>query len=253
MAEKRLTKEEAQALYDDLQRAVGTMMARGKGAEAKGAAPKAAPAKPAPAKAAAAPKAPAHSASSVSIRRRGRGLSGDALALVVIGVFCCAKITLSAIEASGIASVPPAEAAVVAPQKKGPQWSKEEVKVLTALDARRVELEERATRLDQRESEATVRDRDLAVKLTELKELTERLKGEREKGEKQRNTQLDQLANVYGSMNPPEAAHLLEQLDIQIALSLVERLPEKRMGQILSLMSPQKALELTQLLSTRRP
>ena len=87
--------------------------------------------------------------------------------------------------------------------------------------------------------------------MTELKAISERLKGERDKGDKQRNGQLEQLANVYGSMNPPEAAHLLEQLDIQVTLSLIERMPEKRMGQILSLMNAQRALELTNLLSKR--
>ncbi len=246
MAEKRLSKQEAQDLYDNLQRAVGTMMAKGKAAEAKAAAAKTASPK-------AAPRAKATSTATVSPAsvRRSRGLSGEAIAIMTIAVFCCAKVTLSALEASGIASAPPAEAAVVAPPR-GPQWSKEEVKVLTALDSRRVQLEERASRLEQRETEAASRDRDLAVKLTELRDFTERLKAEREKGEKQRDTQLDQLANVYGSMNPPEAAHLLEQLDIQVALSLVERMPEKRMGQILSLMNAQRALELTNLLSKRR-
>ena len=173
------------------------------------------------------------------------------MAFVVLAIFCTAKIALSAIEASGIGTVEPAEAAI-ASAPRGPQWSKEEVKVLTALDARRVELEERASRLEQREMEATTRDRDLALRLTELKELSERLKSERDKSNQQQNTQLDQLANVYGSMNPPEAAHLLEQLDIQVALSLVERLPEKRMGQILALMNAQRALELTNLLSKRK-
>ncbi len=248
MAEKRLSKREAQDLYDSLQRAVGTMMAKGKAAEAKSATskpttPASSPRSKASASGATPPAAPKI--------RLSRGLAGEAVAIIVIAVFCCAKVTLSALEASGIASAPPAEAAVVA-QPRGPQWSKEEVKVLTALDSRRVQLEERASRLEQRETEAASRDRDLAVKLTELKDLTERLKAEREKGDKQRDTQLDQLANVYGSMNPPEAAHLLEQLDIQVALSLVERMPEKRMGQILSLMNAQRALELTNLLSKRR-
>lgn len=245
MAEKRLSKQEAQELYDDLQRAVGTMMAKGQAAEVKAAALKRTSPKAA-SRSAAAPPTPA-----ALKAHRVQGLSGQGMALITIVAFCCAKVTLSAIEASGIVSVPQAEAATVI-QIKGPQWSKEEVKVLTALDARRVQLEERASRLEQRETEAGSRDRDLAVKLTELKEITERLKAEREKGEKQRDVQLDQLANVYGSMNPPEAAHLLEQLDIQVALSLVERMPEKRMGQILSLMSAQRALELTNLLSKRR-
>jgi flagellar motility protein MotE (MotC chaperone) len=120
-----------------------------------------------------------------------------------------------------------------------------------ALDHRRSELEDRAGRLEQRELEFSARDRDLALRLTELKELSERLKIERQKGERQRDTQLDQLANVYGSMNPPEAAHLLEQLDIQIAQALIERMPEKRIGQILALMNAQRALELTNRLSRR--
>ena len=255
MKEKRLTKQEAQMLYDDLQKAVGTMMAQGKASLDKKAATKLATG----ASASQSSTAAKREAKATSVRApvgqatmlRKQGLSGQAMAFVVLAIFCTAKIALSAIEASGIGTVEPAEAAI-ASAPRGPQWSKEEVKVLTALDARRVELEERASRLEQREMEATTRDRDLALRLTELKELSERLKSERDKSNQQQNTQLDQLANVYGSMNPPEAAHLLEQLDIQVALSLVERLPEKRMGQILALMNAQRALELTNLLSKRK-
>jgi flagellar motility protein MotE (MotC chaperone) len=172
-------------------------------------------------------------------------------AVVLVVLFCVAKISVSALEAAGVGAVQPVEAAIVTPPRTGPQWSKEEAKILTALDQRRSELEERSGRLEQREHEFATRDRDLAARLTELKELSERLKLEREKGEKQRNVQLDQLANVYGSMNPPEAAHLLEQLDINIAHSLIKRMPEKRIGQILSLMNAERALELTNRLSSK--
>ena len=172
------------------------------------------------------------------------------MALVVLAFLGCAKVTLSAIEVSGVGRVEEASASV-ARIPTGPRWTKEEAKILTALDSRRVELEDRGNRLEKREDEFAAKERALAIRLTELKELSERLKMEREKGDKQRSTQLDQLANVYGSMNPPEAAHLLEQLDVQVALSLVERMPEKRMAQILSLMNAQRALELTNLLTHR--
>jgi flagellar motility protein MotE (MotC chaperone) len=172
-------------------------------------------------------------------------------AFLFVAFFCCAKVSISALEAMGVGRVEEAQATIVPLAPKGPNWSKEEAKILTSLDHRRAELEERTNRLEQRELEFTVRDRDLALKLTELKELSERLKLERQKGEKQRDVQLDQLANVYGSMNPPEAAHLLEQLDIQIAQALIERMPEKRIGQILALMNAQRALELTNRLSKR--
>ena len=50
-------------------------------------------------------------------------------------------------------------------------------------------------------------------------------------------------------MNPQEAAQLIEQLDVTIALGLIEKMPEKRIGQILATMKPEKALALTKLLS----
>lgn len=275
MAEKKLTKEQANALYDDLHRAMKVRMGGREGLDAALAAVRPAT------KAASTPHATTASAAqtvgklsyskaaattsdrndadSGAASQRGRSTvrgaserprSGQVLALMVLVVLGSAKITLSAIEASGVARVEEAKA-VVMPVQTGPRWSKEEAKILTALDARRVELEERGDRLEKREGEIVSKERELAVRLTELKELSERLKLEREKGDKQRDTQLDQLANVYGSMNPPEAAHLLEQLDIQVALSLVERMPEKRMAQILSLMNAQRALELTNLLTSR--
>jgi len=276
MSDKKLTKEQAHALYDDLHRAVQARMggkvtkeqlqaaaaqksakdkesaeSRAATTAASRAAGKAAYAKPNTRS-----SAPAQGAGSSTSQRfmsrfpQRKRANGQGMALMVLAFLGCAKIALSALEVSGIGRVEEAKAVVVkAPT--GPNWSKEEAKILTALDARRVELEERGARLDRREDEFSSKERELAIRLTELKDLSERLKVEREKGEKQKNTQLDQLANVYGSMNPPEAAHLLEQLDIQVALSLVERMPEKRMAQILSLMNPQRALELTNLLTHR--
>jgi flagellar motility protein MotE (MotC chaperone) len=269
MTDKKLTKEEAQELYDDLSKAMSQMMMKRKAAMAstkvgsvhasqnQAATPAAKNAQPTSAatytrNAVKRNTDPAMSSGAVMpaaiAHVRGRGQMG-AIAFVVL--FCIAKIAVSALEAVGVGQVEPAQASVVAPVQVAPQWSKEEVKILTALDHRRAELEERSGRLEQREHEFAARDRDLAVRLTELKELTERLKIEREKGEKQRNVQLDQLANVYGSMNPPEAAHLLEQLDISIAHSLIQRMPEKRIGQILALMNAERALELTNRLSSK--
>jgi flagellar motility protein MotE (MotC chaperone) len=260
MAEKKLTREQAEELYNDLSRAMAQMHAKkmGGGTPSPSSAAKAAPT---PTKGALRAKgatqytrettrkasaAPVRSFMTTSAAKRG-----SMSAFLFVAFFCCAKVSISALEAMGVGRVEEAQATIVPLAPKGPNWSKEEAKILTSLDHRRAELEERTNRLEQRELEFTVRDRDLALKLTELKELSERLKLERQKGEKQRDVQLDQLANVYGSMNPPEAAHLLEQLDIQIAQALIERMPEKRIGQILALMNAQRALELTNRLSKR--
>ena len=251
---KKLTKEQAHAMYDDLHSAMEKMLAKKQAATTQESA--------APTKSQAATKAAGKAAygtgpsskapaAAMKLAPKRRRLDGQAMAILVVAFLGCAKIGLSALVATGFGRVEEAKA-VVAPVPTGPRWSKEEAQLLKSLDARRVELDERSARIDKREESFTARERELAVRLTELRDLSERLKIDREKGDKQRNTQLDQLANVYGSMNPPEAAQLLQQLDIQVCLSLIERMPEKRMAQILSLMNPERALELTNLLSKRK-
>lgn len=125
----------------------------------------------------------------------------------------------------------------------------EDIRILTQLDQRRVELEERARKISDKEQEFQKRDKEYITKLAELRELTEKLRMERDKDQKRDQSQLDQLSAVYGAMAPQEAARLIEQLDVSIALPLLQKMPDKRMGLILPMMSPEKALIITKLLS----
>jgi flagellar motility protein MotE (MotC chaperone) len=140
---------------------------------------------------------------------------------------------------------PTAQQQVVMQQKR----EKEEIALLQQLDSRRAELEERRKRLDAREEEMALRDREFAAKLTQIRDLTAKLRSERIQDDKKSEAKIEQLANVYGSMNPPEAASLIEQLDIVTAHNLIKKMPEKRIGQILALMSKERALQLTNMLS----
>jgi flagellar motility protein MotE (MotC chaperone) len=177
---------------------------------------------------------------------------GNRVAVACVVLFATAKVILSALESTGFATVAPVQA-MVAPAPAAPvtqgSFGPEEVKILTQLDQRRVQLEQRSARLDEREREFAGREQEYQVQLAQIRDLTERLKGERDKTEKKRSNQVDQLANVYSSMQPQEAAKLMEQLDVQIALALMQRMPEKRIGQILALMSPDRALAITRILS----
>ena len=53
-------------------------------------------------------------------------------------------------------------------------------------------------------------------------------------------------------MAPTEAAPLIAKLDDEIGLTLLERMPEKRLGQILSSMNQDRAIELTKRLTERK-
>lgn len=202
---------------------------------------------------------------SSSITRRFSGSRGQRSAVFMVIGLAVFKVLLSGLEAMGVGNVEYANAAM---QRQGSQqiisqqvngqaitssgkFSPEEVAVLTALDSRRAELEKRSKRLDQKEEELKLRDQESAVRLTQLRDLTNRLKLDRESNETDKRQKMEQLANVYSSMNPPEAAGLMEQLDVTIALELLSKLPEKRIAQILGLMRQEKALLLTKMMSER--
>lgn len=243
-----MTREEAEGLYRDLRKALETVQQRKAQESAKGSPLPKMQAKP-EARAAAISSA-AHTAVRLPVMNRGHYA---AFAFVLL--FASAKAILSGLSTFNAVATQDAAsdaAAMIRPvMVQGPTYSKEEVRLLTSLDARRTELEEKSKRIDERDQDLRRAEQEYAARLTQIRDLTDRLKQDREKNEKKRNAQIDQLANVYGSMSPNEAAELIEQLDITIALSLLERMPEKRIGQILALMSAEKALTITRMMSER--
>ena len=131
-------------------------------------------------------------------------------------------------------------------------WSPAEKDVLTQLDARRVELERRKEALDRREGDLKNQAQIITERLAELRGLTAKMQELRKEREHKQEGRLAQLANVYGAMEPAEASNLIARLDDGIALELLERMPEKRMGQVLSFMEKGRAVDLTKLLTEKK-
>ncbi len=185
---------------------------------------------------------------------RRSGSRGNQMAIAFVLLFASLRVVVSAMEASEFGAVNIAEAAIVQPSRAGEAvtFSREDMQILTSLDSRRVELNEKGKMLESKEHEIESRDREFAAKLTELRELSSELKQARQSNEKQKSSQLESLANVYGSMTPKEAAELMESLDETIALDLLSRMPEKRVAQILAMMSRDKALMMTKMFSQVR-
>ncbi len=255
---KGLSREQAAELYGDLQRSMAKML-KNEAEYLKGDV-KQQPSKKMQTSAAIKRTASAGVNFGNNLISRAGMNRGTAKALALVVGFAFVKVILSAFEFAGIASVSSVEASYMnvanmpklAAVNQSGNFSKEELQVLTALDARRAELENRDKRLDEREQDLLKKDKEFALRITQLRELSDKLSSERAKGDRKQDTQMDQLANVYGSMNPQEAAKLMEQLDIVTAMSLISRMPEKRIAQILSTMTPERALEITRMLSGKR-
>ena len=134
---------------------------------------------------------------------------------------------------------------VISVQQLASGTGKAEREVLLTLDQRRVELEARSHGLDKKEMELGIQDRIVAEKITELKSIYGQLQARRQELDQKREAKLDQLAEVYATMAPEQAAPIIAKLDNETALSLLQRMSGKRMGQILSSMSSDRAIELT--------
>ncbi len=96
-----------------------------------------------------------------------------------------------------------------------------------ALDAARANLEQERQRLEgmRTEIEADIARRDQLV-----------------------NQRLAQIARVYGAMKPREAAAALEEMDDDMAVAILERLPGRSVGKIFDLMPKDRVRELTRRL-----
>ncbi len=243
-AKKGLTREQAQELYRDLQKTLNQM--KSQEAVGQGVAQNSRPQS-------AARASLMNHAKRASFPKITLPLGGQNLAIALVVILGLAKVGLGVIEATGVSAPAIASASVassgMAKMVDNSKFSKEEVELLGQLDVRRAQLEERNEKLSDRERDIEKREIELASRLTEIKTLTDELRIKREQTDRRRDGQLDQLSKVYSSMAPEEAAKLMEQLDITISLSLLKRMPEKRIAQVLALMSSERALTLTQMLS----
>ena len=177
---------------------------------------------------------------------------GQAIAIMLILFLSVAKVFFSALNAMGVGNVSEVQASTPnleqAAQMELAKYSKEDQKVLTSLDARRAELAERDKKIDQRELDLNAQESELEMKLAELRQLTSKLKTQREGVDEQHALQVQQLAKIYSAMPPEEAAKLIEDLDSPIAIELMKKMSEKRIGQILSLMDKSRAIKLSKMI-----
>lgn len=171
--------------------------------------------------------------------------------LGVIGVLALARGTLAGLGLIGILEISPAHArsALPPPVTMVGAETRAQRELFDDLERARAMLEKRRVQFEDKERELELKEEKLAVRLAELRQLTAELRTKRKANQAERDSQLEQLANVYVSMKPNEAARLLQELDTMIALDLIKNMPEKRIGQLLSLMDPEKALVMTRMLT----
>ncbi|MEW6269001.1 MAG: hypothetical protein AB1689_06845 [Thermodesulfobacteriota bacterium] len=154
-----------------------------------------------------------------------------------------------------LAVVPPREPAAPtapAPGEAAGKPSPPDVKsILGGLVRRQQELDAREQAVAARELQLAVYEKDVGEKIAQLEALGKSLKEQVTRANAASDEAAASLAKVYGAMKPAEAAPLLDQLDEATALRILTRMKEKQVGEILPLMSRERAIGLTRSLAGR--
>ncbi len=123
--------------------------------------------------------------------------------------------------------------------------------MVEAITRRQAELEARERELASREAQLKIYEQDVTAKIASLEEIEKRLQAHAKAASAAIDAAAESLAKVYAAMKPGEAAPILERLDETTVLTIFGRMKEKQIGEILPLMSKEKAIALTQALAVR--
>lgn len=125
--------------------------------------------------------------------------------------------------------------------------------LLESLSRRQAELDQREKTLAVREEKLALYEKDVTEKIAHLEQVGKTLKDELKRTHSASDEAAASLAKVYGAMKPSEAAPILDQLDEATALRILTRMKEKQVGEILPLMTRERAIGLTRSLAGRQP
>jgi len=124
--------------------------------------------------------------------------------------------------------------------------------LLSSLERRQAELDARERELAGREERLTLYEKDVTAKVANLEEIEKRLSARAKAASQAVDASAESLAKIYGAMKPEAAAPILDRLDDPTVLTIFHRMKEKQVGEILPLMTRDRAIALTQALAEQR-
>lgn len=151
------------------------------------------------------------------------------------------------------AAPPPAPAP--APMAKKPDLpladTKGEADVLEKLGERRAALDARERDVVLREKMLVAAEKQLDSKLSELKQLEQKLEVLVTKRNELEEAQIASLVKTYESMKPEDAARIFNRLERGILVDVSSRMKPAKIGAVLAAMEAARAQDLTVLLARR--
>lgn len=151
-----------------------------------------------------------------------------------------------------LAATPSTKSATTVPPLDPQGLTSSEIEVLQQLSQRRASLDQRSSEIDQREVLLQAAEKRIDEKIAKLQDLQKGIERDVQKRSSEDDVRLQSLVKIYEAMKPKDAAPILEQLDMPVLLSVVQRMKELKTAAILAAMDPVKAKMLTNALAAKR-
>ncbi len=136
-----------------------------------------------------------------------------------------------------------------APAKDPLLLSPSEISILQQLSERRATLDQQTAELAQREALLKATEKRLDDKIAKLADMQKAIAAADQKHNQEEDARTQSLVKIYETMKPKDAAQILEQLDMPVALTLIGHMKESKTAPVLSAMTPAKAKAITTALA----
>lgn len=149
-----------------------------------------------------------------------------------------------------------------APKVKAPEWKDPkdldpdftamQMELFEDLSERRRQLEQREKEMQTREALLRAAQKELDQKYQELSQLRqeiEKLLGQQSEEEKAR---IVSLVKIYEGMKPKDAARIFDTLDLDVLVSVMTKMAERKLSAILAQMSADRARTITILMAEQK-
>jgi flagellar motility protein MotE (MotC chaperone) len=123
--------------------------------------------------------------------------------------------------------------------------------ILERLQERRQELEKRARELDIREGLIADAEKRVESKLMQIKEGQQQLATAAQQKQENEAVRFKSLVTMYETMKPRDAAKIFDRLEVNVLLQVASMMNPRAMSEILALMTPDRAQQLTVELANR--
>lgn len=123
--------------------------------------------------------------------------------------------------------------------------------MLNAITAERALLDAQRAALAQRAAEIDLANEMLEIETARLDELKQQVETLLERANVEHSADIDRLVALYANMRPRDAAAIINDLDLEVMVTVLGTMPERSAAPILAALNPVRARALSLILHER--